>query len=62
MIGKWFKKKCRDQENAILVLYHNICDIGHKYKVQKSYKINKILGMLLLAAGFIQNAYNGTNR
>ena len=60
MIGKWFKI-CRDRENATIVLYHNICSIWHKYKVQVSYKIIKILGMLLLAASFIQNLYNRTN-
>ena len=60
MIGQWFEN-CRDQENTTLVLYHNICSIWHKCKVQMLYKINKILGMLLLAAGFIQNAYNCTN-
>ena len=60
MIGKWFEN-CRDQENATLVLYRNICNIWRKYKVQMSYKINKILGMLLLASGFIQNAYDCTN-
>ena len=60
MIGKWFEN-CRDWQNTILMLYHNIYNIWHKYKVQMSYKINKILGMLLLAAGFIQNAYNCTN-
>ena len=60
MIGKWFKI-CRDWENAIIVLYRNICNIWRKYKVQVSYKIIKILGMLLLAAGYIQNSYNCTN-
>ena len=60
MIGKWFKN-CRDQENATLVLYHNICNIWRKYKVQLLYKISRILVMLLLAGGFIQNACNYTN-
>ena len=60
MIGKWFKN-CRGRENATLMLYHNICNIWCKYKVQMLYKISKVLGMLLLTAGFIQNAYNCTN-
>ena len=33
-----FCKNCRDQENATLMLYHNICNIWCKYKIQMSYK------------------------
>ena len=47
-------KNSRDRENATFMLYHNICNIWHKYKVQMSYKVIKILG-------YIQNVYNCTN-
>ena len=39
----------RDQENATLMLYHNICNIWCKYKVQMSYKVVKILSMLFIS-------------
>ena len=31
------------------MLYHNICNIWRKYKVQMSYKVVKILGMLFIS-------------
>ena len=59
MIGKKIKV-CKDQENATLVLYCNICNIWHKNVIQISYKNHKFSVCFLLAASQIQFVYNYT--
>ena len=49
MIGKKIKV-CKDQENATLMLYHNICNIWHKNVIEISYKNHKFSVCFLLAA------------
>ena len=60
MIGKKIKI-CKDQENATLVLYHNICNIWHKNIIQILFKNENSRYAFLLAAGQIQVIYNYTN-
>ena len=60
MIGKKIKI-CKDQENATLVLYRNICNIWCKNIIQISYKNKNSWYAFLLAAGQIQVIYNYTN-
>ena len=57
MIGKKIKV-CKDQENATLILYRNICNIWCKNVIQISYKNQKFLACFLLAAGQIQFVCN----
>ena len=59
MIGKKIKV-CKDQENATLMLYRNICNIWHKNIIQISYKNKKFSVCFLLAAGQIQIVCNYT--
>ena len=59
MIGKKIKV-CKDQENATLMLYRNICNIWCKNIVQISYKNQKFSVYFLLAAGQIQVICNYT--
>ena len=56
MIGKKIKV-CKDQENATLVLYRNICNIWRKNVIQISYKNHKLSVCFLLAGGQLCNSY-----
>ena len=59
MIGKKIKI-CKDQENATLVLYRNICNIWRKNVIWISHKNHEFPVCFLLAAGQVQFIYNCT--